>query len=410
MKNYFILITGLFAIACSTPETDSTEIDSAIRVDLDSIYDPQSRGTTILYPMSEMEDSLQRKITFPDLAEISDTTFSQIYFTGNNHAAIENGVLVLIGNYASESPLIWVDYNNDLNFSDAKKPLQFSEEFIDISIPNIDQPELIYTVRFHKLDSARKSEIRTMLEQFITKGEPYSDFFFDESRNIRVGDFVYMQDSLRIGLVDYNINGSYTDLGTDRIVIGTYGGSITGTEEAAGAIILDSTNYFQGTSYAFEVIEIADNGTSILIKPTLASNVEDRITEGESIPDYTFELLSGEKTSVYKYLNSDKYLYLNFWANWCVGCHQEVDDLKRIYADHSDKFTLIGLNYNEDAEKVKSFLDKYDIKWLNGFSTPEINEGLFIQGMPRNVLIDPSGKIVEMNIHPSSLLDRVDEF
>lgn len=410
MKNYFILTISLFIISCSGPETDSKEVDSSIRVDLDSNYDAQSRGTTILYAMSEMEDSLRSKIIFPDLSEISDTSFTQIYFTGNNHAAIENGIMVLVGNYTSESPLLWVDYNNDLDFSDEGKPLSFSEAFIDISIPNNDQPELVYTLRFHKLDSVRKAEIKPMLEQFIIKGEPYSDFFFDESRNIKVGDFMYKGDSLRIGVVDYNINGSYTDLGTDRIVIGTYGGSITGTEESAGAIILDSTNYFQGESYAFEVKEIADDGTSILIKPTLASNVEHRIKEGESIPDYTFELLSGEKTSVHKYLNTDKHLYLSFWANWCVGCHQEVEDLKRIYSDHSDKFTLIGLNYNEDAGKVKSFLDKYSIKWLNGFSTAEINEGLLIQGMPRNILIDPSGKIVEMNIHPANLLERVDEF
>lgn len=38
----------------------------------------------------------------------------------------------------------------------------------------------------------------------------------------------------------------------------------------------------------------------------------------------------------------------------------------------------------------------------------EMNEQLFIDGMPRNILIDPSGKIIEMNIHPSRLLERIE--
>ncbi len=376
---------------------------------MNTIYDQPNRGFFVLYPITEMEDSLRGRITLPNLSEVSDTVFAQIYFTGKNQSAIENGVLVLVGDYSSESPLFWVDYNNNLDFSDANESLQFSEEFIDISIPNIDETHLSHTIRFHKPDSEQKDQTKQMIEQYITKGKPYVDFYFDQRRNIRVGDFVYQQDSIRIGIIDHNVNGKYNDLDSDRIVIGEYDGEINGTDEASGAVVLDSTTYFHSTNYGFEITEVADNGTSISVKPTLSGTTERRITEGQSVYDYTFELLSGEKTSIYDFLGGEKMLYLNFWANWCAGCHQEIDDLKRIHSDFSDKVILVSLNYNEDSQRIESFLNKYDVEWLNGYSTTEINEELFIQGLPRNILIDPSGKIIEMNIHPSVLLNQIDQ-
>lgn len=421
-----LLLICLLIVSCSTKKSNPVKTDLSIKIDLNTTYDYPRQGSTVLYPLSVMVDSLHSKIKFPDLSGISDTTFAYIYFTGKNHAGIDKGILMLVGDHASKSPLIWVDYNNDLNFSDAKKPLRFSKNFIDVSIPNTDEPKLIHTIRFHKPDLTRKAEIKKMLELYILKGEKYTDFFMDETRNIKVGDFVYKGDSLRIGMMDWDINGSYNDWGTDRVVIGTYKDNINGTEEVDGAVLLDSITYFQVGTHAFEVMKLTDNGTSILIRPTMIDKIKDRIKKGDTIPDYAFELVeglpagkAGKKTSVYDHLDvrpddrvgrGKKLLYLNFWASWCSGCRQEVDDLKRIYSDHSDKVTIVSLNYNEAAGKLKPFLEKYGIQWLNGYSTTQINEELFIQGLPRNILIDPSGRIVEMDIHPSVLLNRMNEF
>lgn len=271
----------------------------------------------------------------------------------------------------------------------------------------IDQYDLSHNVRLHKPDSTQKAEAEEMIGQFITRGRPYADFYYEQRRNIRVGDFVFEQDSLRIGIVDWDVNGVFNDLGADRIVIGEFEGIIKGTDEASGAVVLETSTYFHGTTYAFEVLEVSPGGKTIRIQPTLSGNVENRITEGQSIPDYSFELLSGEETSIHEYLDGQKFLFLNFWATWCAGCHQEIDDLKKIQSDYFDQITLVSLNYNEDIERIESFFDRYDVDWLNGYSTPEINEELFIYGLPRNILVDSTGAIVEMNIHPKSLLAQI---
>lgn len=412
MKVVLIVCAGFFFVAsCSAPESVSMEEKSdVIRVELDSFYDDPGRGFFIFYPMSEMEDSIRNQTLFPDLSQISDTAFGQIYFSGTNQGAIEKGILVLIGDHNSESPSLWVDYDNDLNFVETSEPLKFSGDFVDISISNMDAPQLSHTVRLHKPDSTEKSAMKAAIEQFILGGDPYTDFYLDQRRNIVVGDFVYKEDSVRIGLMDWDVNGAYNDFSVDRIVVGEYGGKIGGTEESEGALIIDSVNYIQGDLHCFEVVEISDNGFFISIKPSEASNLKDKIVAGELMPDFTFELSTGQKTSIHQHLEQGKYLYLNFWANWCSGCHQEVEYLKKIHTDFADKFTLISLNYNEDSDAVELFLEKYNIDWLNGFSTQEINEALFIEGLPRSILIHNSGNIVEMDIHPMDLLDRVGEF
>lgn len=408
MKYYLSVVLSLFIIPCLSQEEENQE--DTLKIDLDINHDRKSRGFLILHSMSEMQDHLKTKVTFPDLSEVSDTVYGQLYFTGHNHDAIKQGILVLVGNYSSGSPLFWVDHDNDLNFLNDNDPILFDDKYIDISIPNIDDTHLTHLLRLHKPDTSEKAEILEKLEQYITKGEPFADFYFDERRNIKVADVIYSEDSIRIGLMDFNINGKFNDLGSDRIVFGEYGGDLNGTDEASGAIILDSNTRFQVKSHVFELIDIGVDGNFITIKSSSDDSLEKRISEGDTIPDYTFELLSGKETSVHELLDEGKFLYLNFWATWCAGCHMEMNDLELIHTNYSDKILLVSLNDREGDEAIDSFLEKYAPKWLNGRTTLEINRGLYVYGLPRNILIDPSGKIIEMNIHPSKLLKRIDEY
>lgn len=398
MKQYLLVTICISTLSCMQQENYD------IKVSLDKIYDRPSRGFTVLYPLSEMPDSVYTKISFPDLSDAEDTVFAKIFFTGNNYSALENNILVIVENWKSESPSIWVDYNNNLDLTDDKSPLTFSGNSIDISIPNISSKELFYTVRLIKHDSFQNAQQKEMIDKYITKGNPYAGFYFDQRRNINVGDFVYEQDSLRIGIMDWNVNGVYNEVGEDRIVFGEYQGKIDGIDEAAGAITLDTTTYFQGITKAFEITKATADGSLIQLRPTLQSSVDNRITKGQTIPNFSFQLLNGDQISLLEFVDGGKMLYLNFWATWCGGCHQEIEDLKKIHSDYSDRIHLISLNYNENAPKIKSFLDTYQVAWLNGYSTSEINEKLFVQGLPRNILIDSTGTILDMNIHPKKLL------
>lgn len=403
MKKHLLLLLTIFLGLLSCTQKNENQFV----VELNEYYDRQAKSFTVLYPLSVLADSIQNELEYPNLQNIADTTFAKIYYTGKNHSALENSILMLVGNYSTDSPIIWVDYNNNLDFTDGKDSLIFSKNFVDIIIPNSRSKDLHVTLRLFKPDSTQIARSKKFIEKYITKDQPYAMFYFSKRINIKVSDFVYKQDSLRIGVVDWNFNGVYNDLGADRIVFGKYKGKIKGTDLASGAIIIDSTNYFQGITKAFEVTKVAADGESVRLKPTLSANAKKRITEGESIPKISFTLLSGKQTEISKFLNDEKLIYLNFWANWCSGCHEEIDVLKKIHSKYSDRIQLISLNYNESTEEINAFLDKYNVEWLNGYSTSDINQKLLVYGLPRNILIDSTGTILEMDIHPLILLDRI---
>lgn len=398
MKNLFLLIICFGLISCTQNKDDE------IVVKLDRYYDEPTRGYTVLYPISQLEDSIRSKIKYPDLTSSTDTAFSKFYYTGENDTALKDNILMLLANQKSRNPTIWVDSNNNLDLTDDGQPLLFSEENLDITITNSSNEDLSYTFRLIKPDSALKENIKTNIEKYITKGSPYRGFYMNQRRNVKMGKFIFDQDSLSIGVKDWNVNGKFDDLGEDRILVGEYGGKLNGTDQASGAIIIDSTNYFQGNTNAFQITSIAEDGKSLTLEPTLNTNVENRISEGQTIPDFSFELLNGKEVSISEFLTRDKLLYVNIWANWCSGCHQEIEDLKEINSNYADRITILSLNYNEKSTTIKSFLNRYDVDWVNGYSTSEINQRLFVEGVPRNILIDGTGKILKMNVYPAQVL------
>lgn len=406
MKVLLLSLVFLSFFVQSQEEIENLSKKKPIKTDLSSYELQESRGFLILYPMSHLEDSLSSQLQFPDLSHVTDTAYAEIYFTGNNEGALTNSVMTIIGNYKTTSPTFWIDYNNDLDFSESTVPIRFEDDSLDVKIPDTQNKFLHHSIRFYKLDSTKYHRTDSILSKHITGGKHVA-FYFDQRLNIMAGDFIYDGDSIRIGVMDYNVNGAYNDLNEDRIVFGQYKDVIDGTDKASGAIVLEKDNYFnkQGQSYKVEHVEA--DGSSITIVPLNERNSFDRVKVGDTISDYTFATVNGKETSVRTLLNGENYLYLNFWASWCAGCHMEMQSLEKV-ADN-DAIIVVSLNYNERQEAIDQFIEKYHPSWIQGRSTEKMNRELMIEGLPRNILIAPDGRIEEMNIHPSRINKKNDK-
>ena len=114
-----------------------------------------------------------------------------------------------------------------------------------------------------------------------------------------------------------------------------------------------------------------------------------------------------------------KYVYIDVWATWCGPCIAEIPSLKKIEKQYHDKnieFVSISIDDKEDYEKWKKMIvDKElggmqllaDNDWKSQFITDYL-----IKGIPRFILIDNEGNIVNSNAprpSDSKLISLFDE-
>jgi peroxiredoxin len=103
--------------------------------------------------------------------------------------------------------------------------------------------------------------------------------------------------------------------------------------------------------------------------------------------------IDGEELALSRY--EGKFVLLDFWATWCVPCHQQSADLVKIIRQYEGKdMAVLGLS-SEPLERARAFFKKRS----QGYPML-IDEGgklasLFgIDVLPTLILLDRSGKLI----------------
>lgn len=77
----------------------------------------------------------------------------------------------------------------------------------------------------------------------------------------------------------------------------------------------------------------------------------------KKIPEYSSSLLDSDREINYSDIfKSENYYLLNIWSSWCVPCRAEHDLLMDL--SKNKKITLIGLNYKDNINNAKEFLNE----------------------------------------------------
>ena len=126
-----------------------------------------------------------------------------------------------------------------------------------------------------------------------------------------------------------------------------------------------------------------------------------KLIVGNYIENFTAFDLNNKEIGISEF--KGKVILLDFWASWCVPCHeQNQKEFSKIYEKYKkENFIIISysLDKKEDKEKWKEASKKDNIKWINisnlkGFNDP-ISKQYNITMIPNSFLIDQNGIIVK---------------
>lgn len=129
-------------------------------------------------------------------------------------------------------------------------------------------------------------------------------------------------------------------------------------------------------------------------------------------PDFSIKDLNGQAVTLSKY--KGKYVLVDFWASWCPPCRKENPNVVAVYNSYKDKnFDILGVSLDEDKDKWKSAIKEDEISWtqtseLKGWKS-SIVDLYGIESIPSNVLIDPDGNVVGINLMGDELKAKLDE-
>lgn len=127
--------------------------------------------------------------------------------------------------------------------------------------------------------------------------------------------------------------------------------------------------------------------------------VADTLKAGMASPDFRYRDVNGKVVTL-KSLKG-KYVYIDVWATWCGPCCAEIPYLKKLEQKlHGKKIVFVSMSVDENRSVWQKFVKEREMGGvqLNAEGNETFMEAYRIKGIPRFILLDKKGKIVDADM------------
>ncbi len=135
---------------------------------------------------------------------------------------------------------------------------------------------------------------------------------------------------------------------------------------------------------------------------------------GKTFHELLMQDMDGKDVTLSQWVGRGNYVLVDFWASWCGPCRMEMPNVLACYERYHDKgFEVVGVSFDKQKNAWQAAVKQLGLRWpqmsdLKGWQCAAA--GLYgVSSIPSNVLVDPKGVIVAMDLRGKALGDKLRE-
>lgn len=157
--------------------------------------------------------------------------------------------------------------------------------------------------------------------------------------------------------------------------------------------------YTKSLDSVFNQIKPSLTNEKYLNEVTENYNKLKKIEKGAISPVFELSDINGKTISLNDF--KGKLVYIDIWATWCLPCIKEIPDLKKMEKYFKGKdIQFISICKGDTEERWRKMVKDKELGGIQLFAPNEeisFFKDYSVQGIPRFILIDKNGKIIDAN-------------
>jgi len=338
-----------------------------------------------------------------------------VHFTGVANTKSNGMTNLLLVNVDQRDPWLFIDRNNNLDFTDDDKPVRmpgpfFLKDSVLIELKSSLTGGGSIAIKLSRINFMNRYSYKTLLNEyyeFYYKDRKFVgiDQCFREQRyQLRQGVFRTAVDSFKIGVLDVNSNGRYNDKDTDMIITAGYGDSVFDSRDELHSFVIKSDKngqYLERNGEQYAILQVDPAGKYVVFRQADSTELFDKIQPGKKVPRFSFYDWEGKKHKIRKYRRKQVYIY--FTGPSLSGFSKDTAWLRKLAADYKDKIVVIGFIDVNKSYELKIFGTYSNLNWIAAFKDKYTLQKIRLRGLPSSLWLDKKRKVLRYQITPEQL-------